>query len=80
MDAAVALWDALRWEWHDRCTNVIAVVDPRTTLAQAFTPGRVPGPRPELMVPVRSRVPIDADRPVTLAVAAVSTAADRSAR
>ena len=66
LDAAVALWDAIRWEWRGRCTNVNAVVDPRTTLAQAFTPARGPGPRPELMVPVRSPVPIDADRPLDL--------------
>jgi GNAT superfamily N-acetyltransferase len=66
LDAAAALWETIRYEWHDRCTNVVAIVDPRTTLAHVFVPARGPGPRPELLVPIRSPVTIDADRPIDL--------------
>jgi predicted N-acetyltransferase YhbS len=61
-DAARVLWDAIRAEWHDRATGVGALVDPRSSLIDALPIGRLPGPRIELSVAVRSPTPIAADR------------------
>ena len=66
VDAARQLWDAIRYEWRDRVTSVVGLADPRSTLVEAFAVGRMPGPRVELVVPVRSPVPIDAERLVYL--------------
>ena len=65
-DAARALWDAIRWEWRDRATGVGAVIDPRSSLMTALPTGRLPGPRIELTVAIRSPVPIADDRLVYL--------------
>jgi predicted N-acetyltransferase YhbS len=61
-DAARLLWDAVRAEWRDRATGIVGIVDPRSTLLDAFPVGRMPGPRVELMVAVRSPTPIADDR------------------
>lgn len=65
-DAARLLWDAIRSEWRDQATGVGGIVDPRSTLLDAFPIGRLPGPRVQLMVAVRSPVPIGADRLIYL--------------
>jgi predicted N-acetyltransferase YhbS len=62
VDAARAVWDAIRFEWHDRATTVIGLADPRGSLIEAFHVGRSPAPKVELMAPVRSPVPLDPDR------------------
>ena len=66
VDAARTLWEAIRFEWRDRVTSVVGMADPRSSLIEAFPVGRLPGPRVELMVPVRSPVPISPDRLVYL--------------
>jgi predicted N-acetyltransferase YhbS len=65
-DAARLLWDSIRAEWRDRATGVVAVVDPRSSLVDAFHVGRMPGPRVELMVAVRSPTRIGDDRLIYL--------------
>jgi hypothetical protein len=62
VDAGRVLWDAIRFEWRDRATNVVGLADPRGSLIEAFHVGRTFMPRMHLMVPVRSPVPIDEDR------------------
>jgi predicted N-acetyltransferase YhbS len=64
LDAARALWDAIRYEWRASATNVGATVDPAGTLAEAFASGRFMMPKVELMVPILSPVPFDRTRPV----------------
>ena len=66
VDAARQLWDAIRYEWRDRVTSVVGLADPRSTLIEAFQVGRMPGPKVELVVPVRSPVPIAPDRLIYL--------------
>ena len=44
----------------NRVTSVIGLADPRSTLIEAFQVGRMPGPKVELVVPVREPCP---DRP-----------------
>jgi GNAT superfamily N-acetyltransferase len=66
VDAARQLWDAIRHEWRDRATTVVAPTDPRSTLIEAFPVGRLPGPRVELVVAVRSPTPIGDDRLIYL--------------
>jgi predicted N-acetyltransferase YhbS len=66
VDAARLLWDTIRAEWRDRATGVVGIVDPRSTLLDAFRVGRLPGPRVELMVAVRGPVPIADDRLIYL--------------
>jgi GNAT superfamily N-acetyltransferase len=66
VDAARRLWDAIRYEWRDRVTSVVGLVDPRSSLIEAFHVGRMPGPRVELVVPVRSPVPIAPERLIYL--------------
>jgi predicted N-acetyltransferase YhbS len=61
-DAAGALWDAIRAEWRDRATGVGALVDPRSTLPDTMPVSRMPGPRIELAVAVRSPTPVAEDR------------------
>lgn len=56
------VWDAIRYEWRDRATHVAALADPRGSLIDAFHVGRTLVPRVELMVPVRSPVPLDQAR------------------
>ena len=58
------LWDAIRYEWRDRATNVVFLADPRGSLIDVFHVGRSMTPRLQLMVPVQSPVPLDEDRPV----------------
>jgi hypothetical protein len=65
-DAATALWDAIRFEWRDRATGVGALVDPRSSLLEALSIGRLPGPRIALSVAVRSPTPIADDRLIYL--------------
>ena len=62
VDALRGLWDAIRVEWHGRATNVVAVVDPRGSLIEAFHVGRTFAPRVELMAPVHSTVRLDPAR------------------
>ncbi len=62
VDALRSLWDAIRFEWRDRATNVVAIADPRGSLVEAFHVGRTFAPRVHLMAPVRSPVPLDPDR------------------
>ena len=62
VDAARAVWEAIRFEWRDRATTVVGLADPRGSLIEAFHVGRTPAPRVELMAPVRSPVPLDPDR------------------
>jgi predicted N-acetyltransferase YhbS len=64
VDAARALWDAVRYEWRDTATNVAASVDPGGTLVQAFASGRFLMPKVELLAPILSPVPFDRARPV----------------
>jgi predicted N-acetyltransferase YhbS len=66
VEAARQLWDAIRHEWRDRATNVVGPTDPRSTLMEAFPVGRLPGPRVELVVAVRSPAPIGDDRLIYL--------------
>jgi predicted N-acetyltransferase YhbS len=66
VDAARQLWDAIRYEWRDRVTSVVGLTDPRSTLMEAFHVPRGPGPRVELVVPVRSPVPIGPERLIYL--------------
>jgi predicted N-acetyltransferase YhbS len=56
------LWDAIRHEWRERATNVVAVNDPRGSLIDQFRVGRSFAPRIELMVPVSSPVRLDERR------------------
>ena len=63
IDALRRLWDAIRVEWHGRATNVVAEVDPRGSLVEAFHVGRTMIPQPDL-IPVHSPVPLDGSRPV----------------
>jgi hypothetical protein len=67
VDAARHLWDAIRHEWHGRATNVVGQTDPRSTLVEAYHVSRLPGPRVEIMVAVRSPTPIGGDRLIYLA-------------
>ena len=62
VDALRGLWDAIRFEWRDRTTNVVGLADPRGTLLEALHVGRTFIPRVELMAPVRSPVRIDERR------------------
>ena len=65
-DAARAVWDAIRAEWRGHATGVGAIVDPRSSLMAALPIGRLPGPRIELTIAVRSPTPIAEDRLVYL--------------
>ncbi len=67
VDAARHLWDAIRHEWRGRATNVVGQTDPRSTLVEAYHVSRLPGPRVEIMVAVRSPTPIGDDRLIYLA-------------
>ena len=58
------LWDAIRYEWRDRATNIASLADPRTSLVDVFQSGRTLMPRLELMVPVQSPVRLDEDRTI----------------
>ena len=62
IDAARQLWEAIRYEWRDRATHVACVTDPRGSLFEAFHVGFSLVPKIQLMIPVRSPVPIDQDR------------------
>ncbi len=64
--AARYLWDAIRYEWRDRVTNVATQADPRGPLVDLLRTGPSLAPRIEIMVPVRSPVPIDERAPVYL--------------
>ena len=65
-DAAHVLWDTIRAEWRGRATGVGALVDPRSSLMEAFPVGRLPGPRIELSVAVRTPTPIAEERMLSL--------------
>jgi predicted N-acetyltransferase YhbS len=62
VDALRAVWDAVRYEWHDRANTIVGLADPRGSLIEAFQVGRSLAPRLELMAPVQSPVPLDPDR------------------
>lgn len=62
VDAARAVWDAIRFEWHDRANTVVALADPRGSLVASFHVGRSFVPTVELMAPVQSPVRLDEDR------------------
>ena len=61
-DAARQLWEAIRYEWRDRATHVACVTDPRGSLFEAFHVGFSLVPKIQLMIPVRSPVPVDPNR------------------
>ena len=62
VDALRAVWDAVRFEWHDRANTIVAIADPRGSLIEAFHVGRSFAPRVELMAPVQSPVRLDLER------------------
>ena len=62
VDALRAVWDAIRYEWHDRANTVVALADSRGSLVEAFHVGRSFAPRVELMAPVQSPVRLDPGR------------------
>jgi predicted N-acetyltransferase YhbS len=62
VEAARQLWEAIRYEWRDRATHVAALTDPRGSLFEAFRVGFSLVPKIQLMIPVRSPVPLDPDR------------------
>ncbi len=62
VDALRHLWDAIRFEWRDRATNIVALADPRGSLIDAFPVGRTFAPRIELMAPVQSPILLDPNR------------------
>jgi predicted N-acetyltransferase YhbS len=62
VDAAHAVWDAIRFEWRDRANTVVGLADPRGSLIEAFHVGRSFVPRIELVAPVKSPVRLDPDR------------------
>jgi GNAT superfamily N-acetyltransferase len=64
VDAARHLWEAIRYEWRDVATHVASETDPRGSLFEAFHVGFSVVPKVELMIPVRSPVPLDPDRVV----------------
>jgi predicted N-acetyltransferase YhbS len=66
VDAARQLWEAIRHEWRGRATTIVGPTDPRSTLFEAFPVGRLPGPRVELVVAVRSPTPIGDERLIYL--------------
>jgi predicted N-acetyltransferase YhbS len=66
VDALRDLWDAIRYEWHDRATHVVAQADPRSSLIVGLHVGPTIVPRVQLMIPVQSPDPIDETRPVCL--------------
>jgi len=61
-DAARQLWEAIRYEWRDRATHIDCDTDPRGSLFKAFRVGFSLVPTIQLMIPVRSPVPIDPNR------------------
>ncbi|HEV8402067.1 MAG TPA: GNAT family N-acetyltransferase [Candidatus Limnocylindrales bacterium] len=64
LDAGQGLWDAIRYEWHDRATHVSGQADPRGTLVEMFRIGRTMIPQIEIVIPVNSPVALDERRPV----------------
>ena len=62
MAAARQLWEAVRYEWRDRATHVACETDPRGSLFGAFHVGFTLIPKIQLMIPVRSPVPVDPKR------------------
>jgi predicted N-acetyltransferase YhbS len=64
VDDGRRLWDAIRDEWRDRATNAVAQADPRGSLVEMFHIGRTMIPQVEVLIPVRSPVPLDESRPV----------------
>jgi GNAT superfamily N-acetyltransferase len=62
VDAARAVWDAIRFEWRDRANTVLGLADPRGSLIEAFHVGRSFAPRVEVMAPIQSPVRLDPDR------------------
>jgi predicted N-acetyltransferase YhbS len=62
VDAARAVWEAIRFEWRDRANTVVGLADPRGSLIEAFDVGRSFAPRVELMAPIQSPVRLDPDR------------------
>lgn len=62
VDAGRALWDAIRYEWHDHATNVVVQADRRGALRDAFHVGRSFAPRVELVSPIRAPFSLDTDR------------------
>ena len=64
LDAGRGLWDAVRYEWHDRATHASGQADPRGTLVEMFHIGRTMIPQVEIVIPVHSPVPLDERRPV----------------
>lgn len=62
VDAARAVWDAIRFEWHGRANTVVGIADPRGSLIDAFHVGISFAPRLPLMAPVQSPVRLDPDR------------------
>jgi predicted N-acetyltransferase YhbS len=65
-DALALLWDAIRWEWRDRCTSVTTIADPRGPMPVTLAGVSRFGPRIELRVPVRAPRPLDEAKPVYL--------------
>jgi predicted N-acetyltransferase YhbS len=66
VDALRVLWDAIRYEWRDRATHVVAQGDPRSSLIVGLHVGPTIVPRVQIMIPVQSPEPVDESRPVCL--------------
>jgi GNAT superfamily N-acetyltransferase len=60
------LWDAVRYEWRDRATNVVALADPRGSLAEMVHIGPTVIPTVRLMAPVQHPERLDPERPIYL--------------
>jgi predicted N-acetyltransferase YhbS len=61
-DAGRELWNAIRYEWRDRATNVVAQADPRGPLGAAFHVGPSLAPKVELVAPVHAPFRLDPER------------------
>jgi len=60
------LWEAIRYEWRDRTTNIAAQADPRGPLPAVIGGGMSLAPRIQIMIPVHSSTALREDRPVYL--------------
>ena len=66
LEAGRRLWEQIRYAWHDRASNVGAVVDPKSAASAMCQVGRSFAPRLRLMVPIASPVPLDVSKPLSV--------------
>jgi GNAT superfamily N-acetyltransferase len=66
LEAGRRLWEQIRHAWHDRASNVGAVVDPKSEASAMCQVGRSFAPRLRLMVPIASPVPLDVSKPLSV--------------